>query len=216
MVEVDPARLDRWITGFTQRHGVPERSLGADPRAVPVVLSAPDGACAQVLAWPDEPGESPGRTEGDSPAGSEPPEQLGLVLLRRGGYAVGLAEGQELVDHYCGTRYVQSRTAAGGWSQQRFARRRGNQADALVERVAQQAADRLVGPRGARVQALVVGGDKALVRQLLTDARLASLVELPRRAFRDLPDPRLQVLREALRRGRATRIRISEPVSPGQ
>ena len=197
VVEIDPTRLDRWISGFTERHGVPERSPGADPGAVPLVLSAPDGAVAEVLGW--------------APGAVDLPARLGLVLVRRGGYAVGLAEGDQLTDHYCGTRYVQSRTAAGGWSQQRFARRRGNQADALVERVTQQAADRLVRPRGPLVDGLVVGGDKALVRQVLAAPVLARLADLPRRDFYNLPDPRLTVLQDTLRRGRATRIRISEP-----
>ncbi|MCK0113770.1 hypothetical protein MWU75_16610 [Ornithinimicrobium sp. F0845] len=197
VVEIDPTRLDRWIDGFTQRHGVPERSPGADPGAVPLVLSAPDGAVAEVLAW--------------APGVVDLPARLGLVLVRRGGYAVGLAEGDRLTDHHCGTRYAQSRTAAGGWSQQRFARRRGNQADALVQRVAQQAADRLLEPRGPVVDGLVVGGDKALVRQVLDDPLLARVGELPRREFYDIPDPRLKVLQDTLRRGRATRIGIAEP-----
>nr|WP_306255110.1 acVLRF1 family peptidyl-tRNA hydrolase [Ornithinimicrobium cryptoxanthini] len=206
VVEIDPARLERWIDGFSQRHGVPERSLRDDPGAVPLVLSAPDGAVAEVLAW------APGA---DDPFGSvELPERLGLVLVRRGGYAVGLAEGEQLTDHHCGTRYVQSRTAAGGWSQQRFARRRGNQADALVGRVVEQAAGRLLGPKGALVDGLVVGGDKALVRQVLQESVLTPLTVLARREFYDLPDPRLKVLQETLRRGRATRIRIVEPASP--
>jgi len=197
VVEIDPARLDRWISGFAERHGVPERSPGADPHAVPLVLSAPDGAVAEVLAWADGQVSLPSR--------------LGLVLVRRGGYAVGLASGDTLTDHYCGTRYVQSRTAAGGWSQQRFARRRGNQADALVARVVEQSVDRLLEPRGPRVDGLVVGGDKALVRQVLDDPLLAGLGELPRREFYDVPDPRLKVLQETLRRGRTTRIRLTEP-----
>lgn len=200
VVEIDPARLDRWITGFTERHGTPHRSHGADPRAVSLVLSAPDGAVAQVLAW--------------APGAVDLPARLGLVLVRRGGYAVGLAEGERLTDHHCGTRYVQSRTAAGGWSQQRFARRRGNQADALVERVVEQSADRLLTSRGPRVDALVVGGDKALVRQVLSSGVLARLADLPRREFYDIPDPRLKVLQATLRRGRATRLTIVEPPLP--
>ncbi|WP_162802024.1 acVLRF1 family peptidyl-tRNA hydrolase [Ornithinimicrobium murale] len=198
VVEVDPARLDRWIEGFTQRHGVPERSVGDDPETVPFVLTAPDGAVAQVLSW--------------APGAVDLPARLGLVLLRRGGYAVGLADGDRLTDHYCGTRYVQSRTAAGGWSQQRYARRRGNQADALVERVVEQAADRLLTPQGPLVDALVVGGDKALVRQVLEAPLLAPLTDLPRREFYNVPDPRLKVLHDTLLRGRATRIRIAEPL----
>lgn len=164
---------------------------------MPFVLSAPDGAVAEVLAWAD--------------GAVDVPARLGLVLVRRGGYAVGLAVGEELTDHYCGTRYVQSRTAKGGWSQQRFARRRGNQADALAGRVGEQAADRLLGPRGALVAGLVVGGDKALVRQVLSEPVLAPLAALPRREFHDIPDPRFTVLQQTLRRGRATRVRIAEP-----
>ena len=45
---------------------------------------------------------------------------------RRGGYAVGLASGGGFTASKVGSRHVQSRTAAGGWSQQRFARRRGS------------------------------------------------------------------------------------------
>lgn len=201
VIEVGPARLDRWIAGFAQRHGEPERSLGTDPVAVPFVLSAPDGAVAEILGW--------------APEAPYLPSRLGLILLRRGGYAVGLAEGDKLTDHHCGTRYVQSRTAAGGWSQQRFARRRGNQADALVERVVEQSRDRLIATQKARVEGLIVGGDKALVRQVLADPVLAPLAALPRREFSDLPDPRLTVLQEALRRGRATRIRLEESQPEG-
>ena len=74
-------------------------------------------------------------------------DPLGIILVRRGGYAVGLAHGDRLTAHKVGTRYVQSRTAAGGWSQQRFARRRANQADGLVGAVAEHAV-RLLGAPG--------------------------------------------------------------------
>jgi hypothetical protein len=60
-------------------------------------------------------------------------------------------------------------------------------------------------------EALVVGGDKALIRDVLADVRLARLAELPRRELFDLPDPKLAVLQQALRRGRAVRINLTEP-----
>jgi hypothetical protein len=47
-----------------------------------------------------------------------------------------------------------------------------------------------------------------LVRQVLEAPVLAPLTDLPRREFHDLPDPRLKVLQDTLRRGRATRIRV--------
>ena len=61
-------------------------------------------------------------------------DPLGLVLVRRGGYAVGLVAGGVLVAHKIGTAHVQGRTKKGGWSQQRYARRRGHQSDEVVER----------------------------------------------------------------------------------
>ncbi|HET8769008.1 MAG TPA: acVLRF1 family peptidyl-tRNA hydrolase [Pedococcus sp.] len=132
---------------------------------------------------------------------------LAVVLVRRGGYAVGLADGAAYAASKVGTRHVQSRTAAGGWSQQRFARRRGNQADELVRAVADHAARLLLSPRPA---GLVVGGDKALVRDVLADPRLAVLADLPRRELYDLPDPRRSVLEDALRRGRVVRVTVED------
>ena len=87
-------------------------------------------------------------------------DPLAVVLVRRGGYAVGVASGDRLTAHKVGTRYVQSRTAAGGWSQQRFARRRANQADELVgaARSTRCGCSPASGPAG-----VVLGGDKALV-----------------------------------------------------
>ena len=135
-------------------------------------------------------------------------EPLALVLVRRGGYAVGAARDGELVAHKVGTRYVQSRTAAGGWSQQRFARRRGNQADALVDAVADHAA-RVLG--GLAAVGLVLGGDRSLAARVLEDPRLARLGDLPRREFYDLPDPSFAVLQRAVERARAVRVTVSDP-----
>jgi len=178
-LEVAPARLDRWVTGFVDRHGPGRVSSDGATGA--------DGASAVFEHFDHDP--------------------LGVVLVRRGGYAVGLARRGEFVASKVGTRYVQSRTAAGGWSQQRFARRRGNQADALVEAVATHTLALVVPGRPA---GLVVGGDRALVRRLLEDTRLRELVELPWRELYDLPDPRREVLERALERGRAVRIRLTE------
>jgi hypothetical protein len=184
-LEVGPERITRWLDGFAERHdGARLTEEGAVVRA-----EAGDGAVATCTSFPHDP--------------------LGVVLVRRGGYAVGLAEDGRLTAHKCGTRYVQSRTAAGGWSQQRFARRRGNQADELVRAVAEHALRLL--PAGSGVEGLVVGGDRALVRQALADPRLEHLRSLPRRELYDLPDPKLAVLEDALRRGRSVWIDLDEP-----
>lgn len=132
---------------------------------------------------------------------------LAVLLIRRGGYAVAHVEGSILVLHKVGTRHVQSRTAAGGWSQQRFARRRGNQADELVRAVTEHFV-RIV-PAGIP-EGLIVGGDKTLVREVLDDARTAFVGELPRREFFDIGDPRRAVLDEVVRRARAVQVTIDD------
>ncbi|MGL5866482.1 MAG: Vms1/Ankzf1 family peptidyl-tRNA hydrolase [Dermatophilaceae bacterium] len=185
-VEVAPERFDRWLERFAANN--------------------PDGPqrVAVVERFDHDP--------------------LGLLLVRRGGYAVGVAVGGRLVAHKVGTRYVQSRTAAGGWSQQRFARRRANQADELVGAATEHAV-RILRAGGSAssgsppsssgsgaddARGVVVGGDRSLVAAVLVDQRLAGLRTLPIREFYDLPDPRLDVLRTAVERGRAVRVTIDE------
>ena len=210
----------RWVNGFAERHGELTWSSAENS----VTLSAADGATAVLEPLVPGDGGSPGDGSAGRahPAGpgeldglaawATPPLAIALILVRRGGYAVGLGQGPELISHKVGTRYVQSRTAAGGWSQHRFARRRDNQADALVVSVIEHARRVvLASPTGA----LIVGGDKSLVRDVLADPRLARLAQLPRRELFDLPDPRLIVLKQALRRGRAVRILLSEPETTG-
>ncbi len=192
-----------WVNGFAERHG----ELTWSSTETSAALSAADGATAVLEPFvPDAP-SGPGAL-GELADWAVPPTRLALILVRRGGYAVGLGHGPELIAHKVGTRYVQSRTAAGGWSQHRFARRRDNQADALVGSVIEHALRVvLTSPSDA----LVVGGDRALVRDVLADARLARIAQLPRRELFDLPDPKLAVLERAVRRGRAVRITLTEP-----
>lgn len=193
----------KWVNGFAERHGKLTRS-SAD---VSVTLSAADGATVILKPFAPVAGSGPGELSGLA-AWATPPAAVALILVRRGGYAVGLGQGPELVSHKVGTRYVQSRTAAGGWSQHRFARRRDNQADALVVSVIEHARRVVLA---APTAALIVGGDRSLVRDVLADPRLARLAKLPRRELFDLPDPKLVVLKQALRRGRAVRVLLSEP-----
>ena len=197
VIEVDPKRLDRWLAGFAERHGHTDATEETTPGGVVVSAQAADGFRAVATPFAHEP--------------------LGVVLVRRGGYAVGLASGGGFTSSKVGSRHVQSRTAAGGWSQQRFARRRGKQADELVDAVVGHARRILLGddespregapgiPRG-----LVVGGDRTLVREVLEASALRALRGLPTRELYDLPDPKRDVLETALRRGRAVRVALTE------
>ncbi len=115
-----------------------------------------------------------------------------LLLARKGGYAVGIAEGERLVASKTGSSYVQGKTKAGGWSQQRYARRRENQSTHAAAS-AGQAAAKLLGettiPRW-----LLTGGDRAAVDAVLASPELARL-QLPEPSFvAATEDPRQRVL----------------------
>jgi hypothetical protein len=201
---------------FAPRSGPPEPSAHSKDSASGDQTSVGDLTTVGDLAG-DVSGDVAGHVSGEVDRASgelealacwaTPPTRVALILVRRGGYAVGLGDGPDLIAHKVGTRYVQSRTAAGGWSQHRFARRRDNQADALVISVIEHAL-RVVAV--SHSDALVVGGDKALARDVMADPRLARIARLPRRELFDLPDPRLVVLKQALRRARAVRITLTE------
>jgi hypothetical protein len=197
-VDVDPERLSRWLDGFAERHG----AFSTRPIPGGLEITGADGEVAEchLLA---------GAAENIRTLTAEAlqPRRLGLLLVRRGGYAVGIAAGRELVTSKVGSRYVQSRTAAGGWSQQRFARRRENQARAAAGDTADVVV-RLLVPEARLLGALVTGGDRRLVDEVLADPRLAPLVPLRAGRFLDVPDPRLAVLKAAVAAARTVRIRL--------
>ncbi len=99
--------------------------------------------------------------------------------------------GDRVVESKVGQRHVQGRTKAGGQSQQRFARRRDNQARSAFEAAAGHAARILAG-----VELVVTGGDRAAVESVLTDTRLDHLVVVP--PWLAVPDPRRAVLDQAV------------------
>ena len=107
-----------------------------------------------------------------------------------------------------GSKYVQSRTAAGGQSQQRFACRRANQADAMAEAVAEQA--RLVFA-GRAFEYILPGGDRGLVDNLLAHPALKPWAGLPRLAYLDVPDPRAAVVKKAAVDACSIRVTVTDP-----
>ena len=140
---------------------------------------------------------------------------VGVLLVRLGGYAVGVFVGSpaRLVSSKTGSRPVHGRSAAGGWSQHRFARRRENQAAAALWAAAEAAAG-VFGPYGADgLDAVVLGGDKRSIAGLRGDPRLEAYLAKVTDRFLTVPDPRLAVLRDMPRAFGAIRIRLTEPES---
>jgi hypothetical protein len=191
------------VDRFAARHGGPPTITVADGV---VTLTAPDGELAECHAPPTVLASAVVGLD-DLTTATREPIRLGVLLVRRGGFAVGVTEGGKLIASKVGSRYVQSRTAAGGWSQQRFARRRENQAKAAAGEVAEVCL-RLLLPEAGRMTALVTGGDRGSVDTVLADQRLAALRPLVVERFLPVPDPRLAVLQGAVKAAYAVRIRL--------
>ena len=119
---------------------------------------------------------------------------VAALLVRLGGYAVGVFEGERLVASKVGSRFVKGRHKKGGSSANRFRRRREEQARALVEEAAGVAAD-VLAPWRERVEFAALGGDRSAVDAVLA-ARpdLAWLRELALPRFFTVPEPRQRVL----------------------
>ena len=198
-VDVAPERLERWLENFAGRHGA-YRETG-------LTLLAEDGASAELQA---PPGAGPAETVADLVREARTPRRLGLLLARKGAVAVGIAEGPELVASKVDTHYVQGRTAAGGWSQQRFARRRDNQAKAAAADGA-GIVGRLLLPAVRDLAALVTGGDRVAIDMILATPPLAPVAALRAGRILDVPEPRHAVLVSAVAGARAVPILIREP-----
>ncbi|RZU53084.1 hypothetical protein EV385_4969 [Krasilnikovia cinnamomea] len=197
-VDVAPERLPRWLENFATRHGAYTQQG--------LTVVAADGASAELAAPPG----APAVTDLDGLLrAAAAPRRLGLLLARKGAVAVGVAEGAELVASKVETHYVQGRTAAGGWSQQRFARRRDNQARAAAADGADIVA-RLLLPEVRTLAALVTGGDRTAVDAVLTAPALAPVAGLRAERFLDVPEPRRAVLLGAVTAARAVRILVRD------
>ncbi len=190
------ARFERWIDNFVGRHGATEFEVDPGLRGSAVDGSTFDARLpfARSYAGPAEPGAFARSVVA--------PPQWGILLARRGGFAVARMAGDAMVSSKVGQRHVQGRTKAGGQSQKRFARRRDNQARAAWEAAAQHAhahLAELVGP-------LVVGGD---VDGLTSVVELAGLDHLTLHHLGPVAgEPRRAALDEAARESLSLVVRV--------
>ncbi len=197
-----PARVERWVSNFITRHG--ETELGVcDGR---LTGRAEDGSTFEA--------RRPFATSYDGPANPAafvtactPPAAWGVLLVRKGGFAIARLAGERIVESKVGQRHVQGRTKAGGQSQQRFSRRRDNQARAAFEAAAGHAHRILTGS----LTALVCGGDRTAVEQVLEDPHLRSLAKLRVDPWLPVPDPRRATLEQAVADGSSVALTVTDP-----
>jgi peptide subunit release factor 1 (eRF1) len=206
--ELPPARLERWLDRWAARHenvawtSVGERDVafvGADGERV--VCEPPFPPLDEAVR-----GERAGYDPGPLLDHVRRERTVGVLLVRLGGHAAGVFEGEQLVDSKVGSRLVHGRHKKGGSSSGRFACRREGEARAALEAAANVAV-RVLLPAVARLDAVVLGGDRRALDTVLADARLAPLRALVAGRVLDVPDPRLAILRETPQRFLATIVR---------
>lgn len=210
-VVVPAARIERWLDTYGTRHGTGPVTADGDG----VVVAGTDGARARLgLLWP-------GLVLGTDPladlvAAAHVRRRLGLIAVRADGHAVGIWDGEQVVGAKHRGHYVQSRTAAGGWSQQRFARRRENQAKHAYESAALDVAT-IIEPLVATLNGVLAAGNPAAITAVLADSRCRRTAALA--AERPLSRLELRATsREALadlvQRFLSVTIAIDEPGDP--
>jgi len=210
--DLPPERLERWLERWAEQHGGVART---DSEAAAVTFTAPDGAT--VRCEPPFPPLDPASAPGDAPfaallAHVRRPRTVGVVLVRLGGYAVGIFEGRDLRASKVGSRLVHGRHRAGGSSANRFARRRQNQARSALDAAAETSVAILAEPaRAGALDAVVRGGDRRALVEVFEDPRLAGVERLAVERIIAVPDPRLKVLRGTPDQFLATRVVPADP-----
>jgi hypothetical protein len=235
-VEVEPERLHGWFTRFADRHG---GLTAVVRTADQVRFRTRDGASAAVAVpfgglppsepTPVTPTPAPPAGSTDDPALAPPagstddpaavlealhahlavPRRVGVVLVRLGGYSIGVAVDGVVESSTTGARLVHGRNRKGGSSSGRFARRRDNQARVALD-AAGDAVARFLLPVADTLDAVVLGGDAAALDDLRADRRLAALLARAEPRVLDVPEPRRAVLDEAARRARSVEIVVRD------
>jgi hypothetical protein len=204
-VEVAPERVAGWFTRFADRHGGVTRTVTASGQVrvesadAVATLTVPFGQLPDAVAT--------GLAVDPLVAHLLLPRRIGLLLVRIGGHSVGIAYHGRIEVSRTDRRLVQGRTAAGGWSQQRFARRRAGQARQALHAAATDAFE-VLAPALSTMDAIFLGGDSRALDELRTDRRLESLFARAEPRILEIPEPRRTVLEDAAQRARAVEITV--------
>ncbi len=211
-IMIGRSRMRRWLKNFAERHSGIDAVLDDNH----VCVTADDGAVAwvQIPFAPMASADAP-----ESPTGCELLNRLvahievdriiGAILVRRGGFAAGVFHGAELTDSKVGTGYVQGKTKAGGWSQQRYRRRRDRQARQLYDRAA-DAAETVLLSKIDELDAVATGGDSVGIAAVANRPRLSPLHSLLMSRVYPVADPRRRVLESFPEQFLAIRIELND------
>ena len=202
-VYVRPGQLAACITSIEQEHGHWAREMRELPASVA------QSETGLVLFWSDDRKEAllpPFPVEADRclptwdgsalRALLDRRRLLGVLLLRLGGYSVGVFEGQRLLVHKTGQRFVKGRHRAGGQSQRRFARRREKQIRELFD-AACSVVKAKFEPYEGDLEHIFLGGDRLTLHSFLKRCPyLQPLADRIRRRVLPVAEPRYKALRD--------------------
>ncbi|WP_454810919.1 Vms1/Ankzf1 family peptidyl-tRNA hydrolase [Paenarthrobacter nitroguajacolicus] len=179
---VPAARLQGWADRFAASHGAVAEDLDDGG----LLLRAADGATAMLKApWPADGRPGRGGTELERLASLANQERrLGLLLIRRGGYAIAAASGSTILASKSGSRFLEAKATA-------------------------EQASRIFNEH--RIEYIVPGGDRVLVDQLLSQPLLKALAGRTRLAFLDIQGPKTAVLAKAAADACSVRITVTDP-----
>jgi peptide subunit release factor 1 (eRF1) len=168
-------------------------ALGDRPTGA--VVFAGEHACLAISPpFPVDAAEAPGYVTAPLRELLARPRDLGVVLVRLGGYSVGVYRDGRFVDTKTGGRFVKNRHRKGGQSQRRFERIREGQIREHFDDVAEAVQSKLL-PVAGELDWVVLGGDRHAVQAYLKRAPLPPPLAdkvLPR--VIDTPEPRRDVL----------------------
>jgi hypothetical protein len=194
-VELAASQVEGWIDRFVARHG---EAVEHD-----YVLTAADGTVATV-SFPYFPVR-----EGAVAQAVATSRTIAVVLVRGGAHSVGIVRDGAVLASTTDRHQLNGRTAAGGWSQQRFARRRGNQVRQGLEHAVSDIR-RVLLPRCEEFDSVVFGGDKLALTTIREPRDLAVLWEKLADRHVDVGQPRRVVLDEVAKRVTGVEILLAD------
>lgn len=201
-------RLPDWVDRFVSTHrgvAAPEHGHGTCRESDEgLLVETGDGATALLRApWPVDgrPGRGANAVERLAALAGQS-RTVGVALIRRSGFAVGVCRDGKVVT-----------SATGAGSRQASSRRSAHHDRLLVDSAAAALRDvlRAAASQGAPVQYLALGGDRPLCAILLRHTSMAAWTSLPRLEFVDLPDPKAATLQRAAVMVASVRTTVTEP-----
>ncbi len=126
--------------------------------------------------------------------------KIALVLIRLGSYAIGVCQGERLINSKVGTGLVHSRHRQGGSSSNRFRRHREKQIETFLTRVCGHIREQ-IEPHARTLDYLEYGGARTTILLLQKQCDFLARLKTPELPpLLDIPDPRQPVLEQAVER----------------